>query len=776
MLTIKNSRKAIFQAVNVWLKFAIAESAIPCNPVEMFDKKWLRNFPVEQTLASKCSAKDLAFIKDFLQFSLERHCSAQDDFGDFQLLAGFANPLALVQRPKRNPSAETHREPMPLRLVNQCIAILTENDFAWAKSVNQGLSGSDWFRWSNPETGSMERIWSPVRCYALLIKLMLPARTFQVRMLDSGEADPERYDPVARNWTKNKGRLAQAANGGKRAGVSKGVFHKFHRKDTSAGSLIFFNTNKTADIDAPAQKRGYVMPWEHERALRLFGELRDWQERFNPLRGVTSWSDVPELRCRDSEELKSWGSACFLMRDPTVLSNPTLPITDSKVNNLWLHLLVELERRLNVAGDRLPSGDAIKLTTISNSGNRLPVFDLHSLRVTMITALYEQGVPPEFLAKVAGHASVLMTLYYVKVSSDEITRRLNEGNSQWQKTEQMDWLGHLQKKTDSALKQITARSHDSAIEAFSRSTKVGLIVMEHGFCPMGAQRCADGLVMSKEATAAEKFGAVPDGPSNCARCRFFITGPAFLGGLEARFNDLVFQTQEASRTYESAQSRYEETADLAEKDKEVGTSAIDQRRLSGDLAAYERAAARVDGCLLSLHATYRLIEQCLEIANKEDGPSESGFSLVVAKEGAVKIEAMLEEAGEFAQLNRVCEGAELYEGLEASGQLANARRMRSFDRLLRESGCSPVFSLIENEELALKVANEMASFLSAHHKPRDVEAALSGRLSLQSLGFEKSFPEAIEEASSRLEVEINERNARRRRRVIPIALLAKGAP
>jgi hypothetical protein len=36
-------------------------------------------------------------------------------------------------------------------------------------------------------------MWSPVRWVALLAKLILPLRTLQVRMLDSGEADTWRY-------------------------------------------------------------------------------------------------------------------------------------------------------------------------------------------------------------------------------------------------------------------------------------------------------------------------------------------------------------------------------------------------------------------------------------------------------------------------------------------------------------------------------------------------------------------------------------------------------
>jgi len=47
-----------------------------------------------------------------------------------------------------------------------------------------------------------------VLAVALYLKLQLPLRTYQVRMLDSGEADSVRY--VRGKWVKNTGPLAKA--------------------------------------------------------------------------------------------------------------------------------------------------------------------------------------------------------------------------------------------------------------------------------------------------------------------------------------------------------------------------------------------------------------------------------------------------------------------------------------------------------------------------------------------------------------------------------------
>ena len=41
---------------------------------------------------------------------------------------------------------------------------------------------------------TVHQLWSPVKAMVIFMKLHLPLRTYQVRMLDSGEADTWRYE------------------------------------------------------------------------------------------------------------------------------------------------------------------------------------------------------------------------------------------------------------------------------------------------------------------------------------------------------------------------------------------------------------------------------------------------------------------------------------------------------------------------------------------------------------------------------------------------------
>src|SRR5690606_27584430 len=84
---------------------------------------------------------------------------------------------------------------------------------------------------------SIYQIWSPVAAMVLFIKLHLPLRTYQIRMLDSGEADTLRYENGI--WINNPHTFALK-------NYSKGIFRQF--KDNLMGLVstgLYISTNKT---------------------------------------------------------------------------------------------------------------------------------------------------------------------------------------------------------------------------------------------------------------------------------------------------------------------------------------------------------------------------------------------------------------------------------------------------------------------------------------------------------------------------------------------------
>lgn len=718
-------------SINNFFQHYLEHTELPRNPMEYFD---IHRRPASlYFLDDNKSRQTMSVVNDFLDDVLVTVCTQPNDSDMPVLMPGFANPLPRLSYKNVN-KGETHREAMPTRLINLAAHILTENDFSWPKKIGKM---TDTFRRENKDTGLIETIWSPVRVYLLLIKLTLPARTHQVRMLDSGEGDTYRFEKEG-IWTANDG--PHSPKIGAQKDTENGVFRRYKRKDGSFGSVLYFNTNKTADIDSISQ--GYVMPWEKLDALRIFAELRDWQEKYNPVKNPTNWTDVQELkRVKHVDDLKKMGSSYFLFRDPCHKSRPDSPITDVRIRGLWLRLMEEMEQRLADSGQTLPNGDPIKLV-LTRGKNDVPqsaVFDLHSLRVSIITAMYEEGVPPEYLMKIVGHASVLMTLYYTKINAETLTLRMDDALLERQRKSQAEMVGFIKRSSRQELESAIAFTSPASLDAATSMTGAGFLVMDHGICPVSAKRCHEGLSVPDAGALSTKFQAVPGGASNCVRCRFFMTGPAFLPGLEAHVNDLAYRLKNSSKVFEDAQKRFDVLSDCQAASLSEGVPFHKQRDLEISETSFESALAEVDRIALSLQAAYCLTEQCIEIASETKG---DGVALV-AVGGVGQIEAVLSEAHEFDQLTRICTGATFFDGLNINWKQPNLERARLFDRMLRNSGIEPRFSMLSDED-ALHVCNAMGNFLYARLGAKSVHDLIDCNTTLKAAGIEKAFIDKLE--------------------------------
>ena len=183
-------------------------------------------------------------------------------------------------------------------------------------------------------------MWSPVRSLAILIKLHLPLRTYQVRMLDSGEDDTWKYDN--KSWTENENKLTKTSSPKL---IERGVFRRIYDQYTSTHTTgLFINTNKTSDAEVDA---GYVIPWNHQEVLYWLEKLRNWQVKYNPIDRPTHCKELSRkhLGTTKSElQLNAMGNMCFLFRDPTAQGDDKLkPIDADSLKRLWHSLLLELE-------------------------------------------------------------------------------------------------------------------------------------------------------------------------------------------------------------------------------------------------------------------------------------------------------------------------------------------------------------------------------------------------------------------------------------------------
>src|SRR5690606_9562085 len=95
------------------------------------------------------------------------------------------------------------------------------------------------------------------------------------------------------------------------------------------------------------------------------------------------------------------------------------PPSQRRRDQAWQELMLETERRWNEMNPDRP----IKIVKRQRDTGQPygALYNLHGLRVTGLTRLFMSGVPIEILSKlVAGHAGLIMTLYYLKFKPADI--------------------------------------------------------------------------------------------------------------------------------------------------------------------------------------------------------------------------------------------------------------------------------------------------------------------------------------------------------------------
>lgn len=189
--------------------------------------------------------------------------------------------------------------------------------------------------------------------------------------------------------------------------------------------------------------------------------------------------------------------ACFLFRDAASRRAPkdrSLPLQDSPIEWCWHRLLAELERRCEERGERLANGEKLRFMKRLglNLHHAVPFFPLHSLRVSLLTALaLDGGVPLPVLSKlVAGHSRLLMTIYYVKIGSARMGAVLKEAEQRLQANAACALTVFLRKPYDeltsviAAVDEATLR-HALAVHPAERNA-VGWAPVHLGMCLVGA--------------------------------------------------------------------------------------------------------------------------------------------------------------------------------------------------------------------------------------------------------------------------------------------------
>lgn len=404
-----------------------------------------------------------------------------------------------------------------------------------------------------------------------------------------------------------------------------------------------------------------------------------------------------------------------------------LPHSGSILDTPWYRLLEALEQRLSSRGERHSDGSKIQL--VFEESKTTTYFPLHSLRVSLVTALALEGkVPFPILQKLVGHSRLLMTLYYTKPGAAFVHRELEEATKRLELAKERSVVEFLRDtEYDQMLSDAIANSATTLAIAIPQHpaarNPAGWMLMHHGLClvggnttPVDGNNSVGGCYNGGPCVTASsnpRYAPVPGGARNCVRCRWFVTRPDYLPALVAHLNVIFYHYDEARNACVQADKSLgllRAQRDQAERDRVPFESVEGLRRAE---RLYESAMQRFSDLAEDAAACARLIARCEERLGSAGETAAPGALIAVGS--AQDLRTAVEEVdSELLQLAGVCSAAEFYPDL-APGK-AVFRRSQLLDAALLRDGLPPLFLTLSEEE-QLRAGNSLIARLAEEFNP-----------------------------------------------------------
>jgi len=740
---LKGEVRGVGQKISALASFVeryLVPNQLPATREEFLRKG--RQVPDYYAILSKetsNAAKDNNTIHQFLQWVLLHDFSDADDYGKPVVSPLYRNPIPLVSKQGAPKPTESVREVLPYGFIVQFRERIASGehfkDWTFAQSAlgfetltsNNALC--DWFEISEDKIDRNDpdcvwrlrerlqkppvlEMWSPVRWVALLLKLMIPARTGQIRVCDSGESDTWRYEQG--KFVRNTGVLA---TGTEQSPWEMGIFRRLRGRDNGEAAILYFNTNKTADALKSGADKGQECPWPHFSAITenpyyWIEKLRNWQEKYNPITRRTKWAELPTKRSlgvKSDIQKASYADTCFLFRTPETPGEEQWPITNTMLHKTWQKLMDAFEREFSEKGITHPDG---KPVILNNPKNGRTIYPPHGLRVSLITAMIVDGqVPPDLMMKIVGHSRLVMTLYYTKPGYSRLRDAIIGA------TERLE-----EKKDESILRFLTDVRNEEMVKHVAFNTEnwqsviaanpahrnpVGWLLMHDGICfaggntgPLdGDQRvpgCHNGGALISAGN--NEYAPVPGGPMNCSLCRWKAAEKHHGPGLVATMNNQLYylrQEQEAAVKHSAS------ITDLKKQKARDEASQIPFGRMRDLKTAerlYETSMDRLSNLSASVAGTYKMIQR-LENLEDETG---SGMALVSAGDQATMNTVLEETDSELLQIAGICCDVEIYPDLNPGKAVFRMSQLLD-SALVRES--MPPFFMRLSEDQQLNFGN-----------------------------------------------------------------------
>ncbi|WP_370258780.1 gamma-mobile-trio integrase GmtZ [Marinobacter nauticus] len=744
-------QSAKYSHLRAFLRYYVAKLGLVDDPGAMlsrdipFNERAYENFinatgdTVKKPRHNTCSA--------FFEWILEAYCSDEDDNGELIVLPGYRNPLRTVlkglldQLPSYRRS-ESNKPALPMNAIlraKQHLVPPEATSFRELYRLHPFLEDC-WFeidpkliddsdpncvyrvvkkdrkRGRNRYFEEVYELWSPVKIVANYTLLSIPLRGQQILWLDSGEGDE--FLPVWRDgkvrWIKNLNPLAtRKRNQG------------FIRKANDDGELsAYITTSKTGK-----KLGGYEVPFMPEDLAYWVIELREWQSKYNPIEELTAWTKINPRQRINRDILKRRGKQAFLFRNPASIAGGELvsPMYTTTAFTRTLPALLFYSQR--------PGEDFAEKIENKNSVNYKSQFTPHALRVSLITAYIVDGrAPIAVISKLVGHSSLVMTIYYTRVGASKM--RMEMAAAEKRALEQSHHRYEdliLQKKIEEARPELIATDRSIMDQCLTPDWPAGAFqFMSIGICPMSGSKCDEGGMALVERKVEAYYSPVPSGylgTRNCPQCRFFITGPAFLGGLSAIANEIILEINVTRNEYHELEEKRQTLDDERYDAEHSGQVFGNERTLKKVTSAYEEKAKKLDMLLTDLQHLYRLISQSTELLNN----SETDHHQLIVSDNYVEMGMHLEEqSSEFRLLAEVCANAEIYES--ASASRARPLLSQMIDKLADTNGIAPaIFRLTDDQQL--KAANQVVRLIMqvTQNNWHVADQLINGQITLEDL-------------------------------------------
>tara|TARA_R110001592_G_scaffold341474_1_gene630557 strand:+ start:29191 stop:33345 length:4155 start_codon:yes stop_codon:yes gene_type:complete len=689
---------------------------------------------------------------NFLDWVIDEYCSDEDDEGLLTPLPGYRNPLKTIlkglldQLPISRPS-ESVKPVLQIKLILRCQTHLIPSeaktfgdlyqlhsffDDCWVQVDPELIDASDpnciYREVEIYRKGKVTQIWSPVKLIALYCLISMPLRGQQILWLDSGEGDE--HIPIWEDnkvqWVRNTNKLANTKR-------QQGFIKKY--SDGTCGSYI--TTNKTG-----RKVGGYSIPWMAASLDYWIIQLRDWQSKYNPLTKLTPWTQIKLRQKTNKKVLQARGKQAFLFRDPASMA------CKDKVSPMFTTTAFTRTLPALLFNIQQSNEDLAQLVEGSNTQYKSQ-FSPHSLRVSLITAyIVDGGAPIHVISKLVGHASLVMTIYYTKVGHLKMKQAIGDAEKKAaeQNIDRMQDL-ILQKRLDEAKPELIATDRSILDGLGSDWPSAAYQVTSLGICPMGGAGCNEGGELLVERTTEITYAPVAAGylgARNCPRCRFFITGPAFFGGLAAIANEVILEMKVLRVEYHELEQQMQDLEDERYDLESSGQPFKNGNKLKKVTASYEEKAKKLDVLLCDFQHLYRFISQSIELLNTSDSDKNQ---LIVSDQYVEMGMQLSEQESEFRLLAEVCSNAEIYTSSSASRALPLLAQI--LDKLADTNGIAPsMFRLTEKQQL--KAANQIVSLImkSAQNDWHVADRLINGAIMLEDLGQDSQLMQLHKEIES----------------------------